>query len=308
MVSKDTRASKSLSICLTALIAAGIFGGAQAATPDTTRVIVAFKPGAAAKMKSAVVAAKGSVKHEIFGMNAMAVEVPNVALKGLENNPNVEYIEEDVVRRPFALTSPSTGTPYASGQLVPYGIKQVQADLLSDANTANRKVCIIDSGYDRNHEDLSANSVTGEYDAGTGWWYTDENHHGTHVAGTIAAINNSGVGVVGVNSNKLLKLHIVKVFGKDGWAYSSSLASAANKCGAAGANVISMSLGGGRSSKTEQKAFDTLYANGVLNVAAAGNDGNRVVSYPASSTLLLYCEKVAQALFSSTAPTISTLL
>ena len=281
MVSKDTRASKSLSICLTALIAAGIFGGAQAATPDTTRVIVAFKPGAAAKMKSAVVAAKGSVKHEIFGMNAMAVEVPNVALKGLENNPNVEYVEEDVVRRPFALTSPSTGTPYASGQLVPYGIKQVQADLLSDANTANRKVCIIDSGYDRNHEDLSANSVTGEYDAGTGWWYTDENHHGTHVAGTIAAVNNSGVGVVGVNSNKLLKLHIVKVFGKDGWAYSSSLASAANKCGAAGANVISMSLGGGRSSKTEQKAFDTLYANGVLNVAAAGNDGNTVVSYPA---------------------------
>ena len=280
MTSTKTRAS-SLSICLTALLAAGVFGNAQAAAPDTTRVIVAFKPGAAAKVKAAVGAAKGAVKHEIFGMNAMAIEVPNVALKGLENNPNVEYIEEDVVRRPFALTSPSTGTPYASGQLVPYGIKQVQADLLSDANTANRKVCIIDSGYDKSHEDLSANSVTGEYDAGTGWWYTDENHHGTHVAGTIAAVNNSGVGVVGVNSNKLLKLHIVKVFGKDGWAYSSSLASAANKCGAAGANVISMSLGGGRSSKTEQKAFDTLYANGVLNVAAAGNDGNRVVSYPA---------------------------
>ena len=280
MTSTKTRAS-SLSICLTALLAAGVFGNAQAAAPDTTRVIVAFKPGAAAKVKAAVGAAKGAVKHEIFGMNAMAIEVPNVALKGLENNPNVEYIEEDVVRKPFALTSPSTGTPYALGQQVPYGIKQVQADLLSDANTANRKVCIIDSGYDKSHEDLSANSVTGEYDAGTGWWYTDENHHGTHVAGTIAAINNSGVGVVGVNSNKLLKLHIVKVFGKDGWAYSSSLASAANKCGAAGANVISMSLGGGRSSKTEQKAFDTLYANGVLNVAAAGNDGNRVVSYPA---------------------------
>ena len=280
MTSTKTRAS-SLSICLTALLAAGVFGNAQAAAPDTTRVIVAFKPGAAAKVKAAVGAAKGAVKHEIFGMNAMAIEVPNVALKGLENNPNVEYVEEDVVRRPFALTSPSTGTPYASGQLVPYGIKQVQADLLSDANTANRKVCIIDSGYDRNHEDLSANSVTGEYDAGTGWWYTDENHHGTHVAGTIAAVNNSGVGVVGVNSNKLLKLHIVKVFGKDGWAYSSSLASAANKCGAAGANVISMSLGGGAPSRTEKNAFNAWYARGVLSVAAAGNDGNRVVSYPA---------------------------
>ena len=277
-----TRASKkTFSLCLAAAAVGMLCNAAQAAAPDTTRVIVAFKPGAKAAVKSVVAAAKGSVKHEIFGMNAMAIEVPNVALKGLENNPNVEYIEEDVIRKPFALTSPSTGTPYASGQLVPYGIKQVQADLLSDSATGNRMVCIIDSGYDRSHEDLSANPVTGEYDSGTGWWYTDENSHGTHVAGTIAAINNSGTGVVGVNSNKALKLHIVKVFGAAGWAYSSTLATAANKCGAAGANVISMSLGGGRKSTTEQRAFDTLQSKGVLNIAAAGNDGNTVISYPA---------------------------
>jgi subtilisin family serine protease len=281
MAHKNTRASAALGICLTALLGAGVFGNAAAAAPDTMRIIVAFKPGAAASVKSAVAAARGAVKHEIFGMNAMAVEVPVVALKGIENNPNVEYIEEDVVRRPFALATPSTGTPYLSGQLVPYGIKLVQADLLPDSAAANRKLCIIDSGYDRSHEDLSRNDVDGVYDAGTGWWYTDENHHGTHVAGTIAAINNRGTGVVGVNPNSQLKLHIVKVFGKDGWAYSSTLTSAANQCGAAGANVISMSLGGGRPSVTEQRAFGTLYANGVLSVAAAGNDGNRTVSYPA---------------------------
>jgi subtilisin family serine protease len=264
---------------LVATVAVGVMGSAAAA--DTTRVIVAFKPGAAASMKSAAVkAAKGNVKHEIAGMNAMAIEVSAAALKGLQNNPNVEYVEEDVLRKPFALTSPSAA-PYLSGQLVPYGIKQVQADLLPDTNAANRKVCIIDSGIDRAHEDLSANKLAGEYDAGTGNWYTDENSHGTHVAGTIAAVNNAGTGVVGVNPNKTLNLHIVKVFGADGWAYSSTLAAAANKCGAAGANVISMSLGGGRSSKTEQRAFDALAAKGVLNIAAAGNDGNTVISYPA---------------------------
>ncbi|ATQ74354.1 peptidase S8 [Massilia violaceinigra] len=265
---------------LLASVAAGVVTHASAAA-DTTRVIVAFKPGKAAIVKAAVSGAHGAVKHEIHGMNAMAIEVPAKALNGLLRNPNVEYIEEDVVRKAFALTSASTGTPYATGQLVPYGIKLVQADLLPDANAANRKVCIIDSGYDRAHEDLSANSVAGEYDAGTGNWYTDENHHGTHVAGTVAAINNSGTGVVGVNANRLLKLHIVKVFGAAGWAYSSSLATAANKCGSAGANVISMSLGGGRPSKTEQRAFDALAAKGVLSIAAAGNDGNTVVSYPA---------------------------
>jgi len=286
MKQKHTRAAKkfvpALGLCAAAL-AIAFAGNASAAAPDTTRVIVSFKPGAKAAVKSLVAAAKGSVKHEIFNSNAMAIEVPTVALKGLENNPNVEFIEEDVIRKPFALTTPSTGTPYTLGQQVPYGIKLVQADQLPDTNVANRKICIIDSGVDFSHEDLKDNgaNVTGEYDSGTGWWYTDETHHGTHVFGTIAGVNN-GSGVVGVNPNKQLKLHIVKVFGKDGaWTYSSTLASAANKCGAAGANVITMSLGGGAKSITEQRAFDSLVSKGVLVIAAAGNDGNATTSYPA---------------------------
>jgi subtilisin family serine protease len=255
--------------------------GTAFAADESTRVIIAFKPGAAATLRAAVAAARGSVQHEIFGMNAMAVEVPTQALRGLSHNPNIEYIEEDDKRYPLSGATPS-GSPYLNGQLVPYGIKMVQADQLPDASAGNRKVCIIDSGYDLAHEDLSTNPVTGDNDpGGTGLWNTDENHHGTHVAGTIAAINNSGVGVVGVNPNRQLKLHIVKVFGADGWAYSSTLASAANKCGAAGANVISMSLGGARANRTEERAFDSLLAGNVLSIAAAGNDGNTRVSYPA---------------------------
>ena len=266
---------------LVATLAVGVMGSASAAA-DTTRVIVAFKPGTAASTKAAVKAARGNVKHEIHGMNAMAIEVPAVALKGLQNNPNVEYVEEDLIRRPTALTSPSAA-PYLAGQLTPYGIKMVQADLLSDANAGNRKVCIIDSGINRAHEDLVGQSANmgGQYDAGTKDWFTDEDGHGTHVAGTIAALNNSGTGVVGVNANGKLKLHIVKVFGANGWAYSSTLASAANQCGTAGANVISMSLGGGGSNRTEMRAFDSLQAKGILSIAAAGNDGNTVISYPA---------------------------
>lgn len=259
-------------------------GSVLAAPPDSIRVIVAFKPGAAAQARAAVSAAKGQIKHEIFGMDAMAIEVPANALQGLERNPNVEYVELDEKRYLHAGATPSTGSPYLIGQLVPYGIPLVQANQMpnGDALAANRKVCIIDSGYDLQHEDLNTNSVTGEYDSGTGWWYTDENSHGTHVAGTIAAINNSGIGVVGVNPNKTLKLHIVKVFNAAGWAYSSTLTTAANKCAAAGANIISMSLGGTRAVKTEERAFNTLTANGILSIAAAGNAGTTAFSYPAS--------------------------
>ena len=274
--SKNVLSALSKAVCVSIGIAAtSVIGVAVAAPADTTRVIVAFKPGSASQARAAVATAKGKIVHEIFGMDAFAVEVSVNAVNGLERNPNVEYVEEDAKRYPFSGTTPSTGTPYLLGQLVPYGIKMVQADQLPNGDTfaSNRKVCIIDSGYDLAHEDLNGNSVTGEYDSGTGWWYTDENHHGSHVAGTIAAINNSGVGVVGVNANKQLKLHIVKVFDAVGWAYSSTLTTAANKCGTAGANVISMSLGGARKVKTEERAFASLATKGILSIAAAGNAG-----------------------------------
>ena len=266
-----------------AAVATLVAASAVHAASDSQRVIVMFKPGAVGAGKAAVAAARGVVKHEINGMDAISIEVPAQALPGLMRNPNVEYIEPDEKRYLLALDAPSTGTPYASGQRVPYGVGMVQADQFAASDLSTRKVCIIDSGYDRAHEDLSSGAnVTGEYDSGTGWWYTDENHHGTHVAGTISALNNAGLGVVGVNANATLKLHIVKVFGASGWAYSSSLATAANKCKAAGANIISMSLGGGRAVKTEQRVFDSLYSGGILSIAAAGNDGTTAMSYPAS--------------------------
>ncbi|MGO4379272.1 S8 family serine peptidase [Pseudoduganella sp. RAF53_2] len=263
-------------------IAASTFAAAlpaYAAAPDKVRVVVAFQPGAAAAVRSAAAAAHGAVAHEIYGMDAMAIEVPPQALQGLQHNPNVLYIEQDEKRYPMALRK-AGGTPGNSAQTIPYGISMVQADQLSDASAGNRKLCIVDSGIDANHEDIIGNNLTGEWDKGTGWWYTDEDQHGTHVAGTIAAVNNA-IGVVGVNPNKQLKLHIVKVFGADGWAYSSTLATAVNKCGAAGANIISMSLGGGKPTKTEEKAFNALAAKNVLSIAAAGNDGNTAISYPA---------------------------
>ena len=268
-------------LCI-ATIALGVAASASAA-PATSRVIVAYKAGTADKIKSAVSAAKGSVKLQIADTNAMAVEVPSAALAGLANNPNVSYVEEDRKRYPSALTSPSAA-PYELGQLVPYGIPMVQADQLPDTFAANRKICIIDSGYSIGQEDLAANSVTGEMDKdkqGTGSWFVDDNHHGTHVAGTIAGINNAGKGVVGVLPNKKVKLHIVKVFGADGWAYSSTLSSAAKLCAKAGANVISMSLGGASPTRTEQQIFDNLQAQGVLSIAAAGNDGDTTISFPA---------------------------
>ncbi|SDK64975.1 S8 family serine peptidase [Microbulbifer yueqingensis] len=257
---------KILPTLLASAIATSVAAHASAAED---RYIIKFKAGKSAEVKAQLNKAGGRTALALEKRNAVAAMLSDKALNAMRNNPNVEYVEKDAKR-------------WLLAQEVPFGIPMVQADQVSDTVAGNSTVCIIDSGYDISHEDLSGNMVTGTNDSGTGNWYEDQNGHGTHVAGTIAAINNS-TGVVGVMPNGNVKLHIVKVFTAEGWGYSSSLVAAADTCADNGANVINMSLGGSLKSRTEDAAFADLYANrGVLSIAAAGNDGNTRHSYPAS--------------------------
>jgi len=83
-------------------------------------------------------------------------------------------------------------------------------------------------------------------------------------------------------------LHIVRVFGDDGdWAWSSSLIQAVQACVDAGSNIVSMSLGGGGYTSTEDTAYQTMLDNNVLLVAAAGNSGSAAYSYPASYNAIM---------------------
>ncbi|MEW5682252.1 MAG: S8 family serine peptidase [Pseudomonadota bacterium] len=200
--------------------------------------------------------------------NALAAELNPVMLARLKADPTVEYVERDLPRFPMM-------------QQIPYGFTMVQADQVSDEFASNQTVCVIDSGLGLPHEDFNAANITGSNDIGTGNWFDAGGPHGTHVAGTIAALNND-VGIVGVMPNGNLKLHIVKVFNDDGWGYSSSLAQAVDTCAQNGATVINMSLGGAGSSVTERNAMQAAFDAGVLLIAAAGNDGDTSMSYPAS--------------------------
>lgn len=206
-------------------------------------------------------------------VNAMAVILTPEQKARLLQSSDVESIELDPKR-------------YLMAESTPYGINMVQAKQLSDNLTGNQKVCIMDTGYTLNHPDLPNTGITGSDGYGgnnSGNWYNDGNGHGTHVAGTIAALGGNGLGVVGVNSSGQLGLHIVKVFNDQGrWAYGSDLVAAISQCQSAGASVTSMSLGGPQSSNAERQAFANSYAGGMLHIAAAGNDANSSLSYPAS--------------------------
>lgn len=277
----DAALRDSLSRILAAMmiVALMLFAGAALAQgPDRDRYIVKFNEGKAQQGLAALIGSRAEVLLELVPQNAAAARIPAAALAGLENHPGIDYIERDPPRYPMAET-------------VPYGITMVQANPtvaggLAPGTAQTPKVCVIDSGYSLHHEDLPFSGVSG-YPNG---WDNDGCGHGTHVAGTIAALNNT-VGVVGVIANGSIAIHNIKVFGNGcSWSYASDLIDASNRCAGAGANIISMSLGcsgggGGPfscSSSTENNAFKTHYDNGILSVAAAGNSGNTAKSYPAS--------------------------
>lgn len=299
MTQISQKRKRALTIALTLIFTLAIFAsGAYAAS--STRVFVQYHPGGQAGAHAELFHAGAKIHYHFADLDSFVVSLPNVALQGLQRSPFIASIEEDPLRKPVESmrTSISSAPASTSSQVVPYGVDMVQAREIWDANRdgkidrnaptgAGRTVCIIDTGFWLDHEDLAGIDLLGGYtqtNPNPDDWTFDGVGHGTHVAGTIAAMNND-LGVVGVTPGTV-SLYIVKIFGDDGlWvskAHASDLIDAAYHCADNGANVISMSLSGTQKSGKEEMAFENLYAAGILSVAAASNDGISEYHYPAS--------------------------
>ncbi|MBD8524257.1 S8 family serine peptidase [Pseudomarimonas arenosa] len=252
------------------------FAGAASAGDAPERYIVNLHDGVSPQQMTRSLMqqkAAGRVHHNFEELGAFAATMTKDQLRALQSDPRVKSVEVDPPRYPMAQTQP-------------YGIGQIGAPTAWAAghNGAGVMVCVIDSGIKADHEDFAGLDIRGGYPSG---WNSDSCGHGTHVAGTIAAQDNS-TGVVGVATGSL-SMYFVQVFSgaSCGWSYASDLIDAANRCktaaDAAGKKlVINMSLGGGSSNTAESNGFQNLYNQGVLSIAAAGNDGNSTMSYPAS--------------------------
>jgi subtilisin family serine protease len=273
---------------------------AVAAPKDTVRVWVSYQSNRKAEVFQALDKSKATFHYDFPELEAYVVTLPEAALNGIMRNPNVVDVEVDPERYPIEPFQSVTESLYADvldatgQQIVPWGIDAVQARDIWDAdrdavtdegapNGSGVNVCIIDTGYYLGHEDLTDTQVTGMSQV-DGEWYTDGAGHGSHVAGTISAMNNA-LGVVGVTPGTV-NFYIVKIFDNSGaWTTASNLVSGIYECQANGADIISMSLGGVSSSRKEERAFDTLYSAGILSIASAGNEQQETpgaFSYPAS--------------------------
>lgn len=239
-----------------------------------------------------------------FGFDAVTIRAPVDTLTDLRALPGIRYVERD-------------GTMEALDQTIPWGVDRVDADVAQSATADQERdeptstgkgadVAIIDTGIATGHPDLDANLGKGVgFLAGvqTPVW-TDDNGHGTHCAGIVGAIDNSG-GVVGVAPD--VTLHAVKVLTAAGSGFTSDVAAGIEWTTDQGYEVGSLSLGG-NDSNLLQDACQYAANNGVFLSAAAGNSGSCTdcVGYPAAyDTCVAVSATTADddlAEFSSTGP------
>jgi serine protease len=144
-------------------------------------------------------------------------------------------------------------------------------------------VAVIDTGVDAGHPDLAGQVLPGiDLIAGAEGVSTDPNGHGTHVAGTIAAVTGNGAGVTAVAPHA--KILPIRALDADGSGYMSDTATGIVYATDHGAQVINMSLGGTESSTAVSTAISYARSKGVVVVAAAGNSraNGSPTSYPAA--------------------------
>lgn len=210
-------------------------------------------------------------------VNGVVILVPARLEKSLASMPGVLSVEEDA-----EVHASSIPAALASTQVLPWGVDRINADLVWPISTgAGIKVAVIDSGIDMDHPDLAVN-IKGGFNAIKHKRDADDDFgHGTHVAGTIAAINNE-FGVVGVAPK--VDIYAVKVLDNTGLGKISDVIEGIQWCVDNHIQVANMSFGASAYSAALQKAVSKAYSSNLIMVAAAGNRGlgsASSVDYPA---------------------------
>ena len=269
-------------------------------------LLVKFKPRLAsgAVLSSPAIAGVTTIRT-IPGIGAHHVKLPTgmsvqTALHHYRNHPDVEYAEPNYIYKIHSTVPNDTFFTYLwglrnTGQIVNGSAGTPGADIQAtsawDLSTGSSAVivAVIDTGVDYNHPDLAANMTGKGYDFVQGDADAldyGSTGHGTHVAGTIAAVGNNGTGITGVG----WKTKILAVRAGDTYGYftNANIASAIGYAVSAGAKIINASFGGNAYSTTIYNAIAAAKAAGILFIAAAGNDGtnNDTTSfYPAGYDL-----------------------
>lgn len=225
---------------------------------------------------------RASVVEGLSDAQAEALLSSGEALR-VDNDPVAYTLARDVRIEREARASArrsSGGDAQALAQSLPWGIDRIDAELVwPTGNTANPvKIGVIDTGISTKHPDLKPNLKGGVNTIRARSGYNDDNGHGSHVAGIIAAASNTQ-GVVGAAPEA--DLYAIKVLSASGSGYYSDIIEGVEWAINNNMQVINMSLGGSTDYAPLHDALIAAKNAGIVIVAAAGNSGG-AVGYPAA--------------------------
>lgn len=301
---------RSMIASLTALLLAGCGGG----TPILSAVSLASAPKAAATVPAPSVTVSAAPKvvlpEEAGPANAVpdeiivrfdgearplagatlkrALEIPNTYLYAInkksysvqaaeswEDAQDIQYVEPNYL---YTTTAEPNDPDFSDS----WGVGAINAPQAWDTASGDGiKVAVVDTGVNPNHPDLAGQVLPGKDMVNHDDDPMDDHGHGTHVAGTIAAVANNFVGVAGVAPHA--RIIPVKVLAANGSGTNDTIAEGILEAAKLGAKVINMSLGGPDNSQTLDAAIQQVERQGVIVVCAAGNDNVNTPFYPAAN-------------------------
>jgi len=272
--------------CLLAVsLLPGIAAPASAAVPEGARaddgVIVKLRPGASSAAVASAV--DGRVLSTLSNGKAVlrSGQALDRVLGQLARDPRVEWVEPNMRYRAAVVPDDTCLSSCAGGarQWAPAKVKAPQAwDITKGSESV--VVAVIDGGVDATHDDLAANIADDEVNLTGRVPDAQCIKHGTHVAGSVGAVTNNGLGVAGIGWNTMVRSYrtLYEVYDPEIDEFvctgsTAAIAHAIDLAVASGVKVVNLSLSSSFDSRTMRESIDAAVDRGVVVVAAAGNSG-----------------------------------
>lgn len=238
-------------------------------------VIIGFKNKPGSSDMNFITGLGGTINRTYTIINAIAATIPEKVLDNIKKSPNVEYIEIDEKMYAHGCRIPIGVCQEIQilKQIVPWGVGRIGATLVHAMGNTGKgvKIGILDTGIDYIHPDIGRNYKGGYNFIDNNTDARDYNGHGTHVAGIIAALDND-IGIVGVAPDAYI--YSVRILDYAATGTASDITAGLEWCLGNNMQIVNMSLGACEDSISVKRAINVLYDNGILLIAAAGNNGN----------------------------------
>jgi subtilisin family serine protease len=263
-------------LCVSALLTWLVAPFSAPAQPaEAVDVLIGFSGRPGASDEANVRREGGRLRRRFVLVDAIAARIPRRALERLRRNPRVRLVEVDSRVRALDLELDAA-----------WGVSRIGAGIAHASGNRGEgiKVAVLDTGIDCGHPDLDGNCASGIDFVNDDSDPMDDNGHGTHVAGTIAA-EDDDIGVVGVAPRATL--YGIKVLDHNGNGSWSDVVAGLEWAVQNGIQVANHSYGAsGNPGTIVLDAFQAAEDAGIVHVAAAGNSGNCLgtgdsVEYPA---------------------------